>query len=409
MALRARQLVNMAEPTNGPRKVEAKVFQGPTLQRAALGEMSNRNFSHLGLKSTKSIDITKLKAQQPAGSGAPAAQPRKEFKVFNQAQKRHLGKENAVKGVAEQVKEAKKEVREEVQEDMDGSEMEVEELAVAFSTQRLNVEDIDAQDANNPQLVSEYVCDIYDYLRTLEQNSPVHQRYLEGQTITTAMRAILIDWLVQGNLFLTVGILDRYLQSERNVARNKLQLVGVTAMFIASKFEEMLCPDVGDFTYITDKAYTKREILRMEIKLLKQLKFNISFPLPLHFLRRNSKAGMVDSKHHTLGKYLLELCLPEYSMCHFKPSVLAAAALCLTLRLLDGGEWNDTLIYHSTYTEDKLMPVMCKMAAVVVKSHHSKQQAVRQKYDTTKFMKISKLPELKSEMITKLAERSALS
>ena len=82
-------------------------------------------------------------------------------------------------------------------------------------------------------------------------------------------------------------------QNERNVPRGKLQLVGVTAMFVACKFEEMLCPDVNDFAYITDKAYTKREILQMEIHILKKLKFNISFPLPLHFLRRNSKAGMV--------------------------------------------------------------------------------------------------------------------
>lgn len=64
-------------------------------------------------------------------------------------------------------------------------------------------------------------------------------------------------------------------------------------MFIACKFEEMYCTDVGDLSLITDKAYTKREILSMEVKMLKKLNFNISFPLPLHFLRRNSKAGGV--------------------------------------------------------------------------------------------------------------------
>lgn len=64
-------------------------------------------------------------------------------------------------------------------------------------------------------------------------------------------------------------------------------------MFIACKFEEMYCTDVADLSIITDKAYTKREILAMEIKMLKKLQFNISFPLPLHFLRRNSKAGGV--------------------------------------------------------------------------------------------------------------------
>lgn len=399
MALRTRQQINMAEQNGGPRKVEAKVFQGPTLHRAALGEMSNRNISRLTYKSSKPVDL-------------------KQESVSVVGVKRYSGKENVqANGVPQKVK--KEVVKEPVEDVVNSSKMEVDELVEAFSSQRLNVEDIDAQDASNPQLVSEYVCDIYNYLRSLENKSPVQYRYLEGQTVTHKMRHILVDWLVQVHhrftltqetLFLTVGILDRYLQKERNVPRSKIQLVGVTAMFIASKFEEMVCPDVGDFSYITDKAYTKREILRMEIDILKKLEFNISIPLPLHFLRRNSKAGMVDSRHHTLAKYLIELCLPEYTMCHFKASIIAGAALCLTLKLLDGGDWNDTLIYHSTYTEEQLLPVMCKMAAVVVKSQHSsKQQAVKQKYEATKFMKISKLPQLKSDMITKLAERSALS
>nr|ACC77698.1 ovarian cyclin B [Eriocheir sinensis] len=407
----------MTDQSIGPRKVEAKVYQGPTLHRTALGEMSNSNLPRISLRGSKAMELLKKQTQQPQPPPAPAPDcgDPSQLKGLSRASslsfKRYNGKENIQpKPVLEKVKEVNKKEEDVVEE------MEVEELAVAFSTQRFNVEDIDSQDADNPQLVSEYVCDIYKYLRTLEDNSPVQQQYLEGQIITHKMRAILVDWLVQVHhrftlmqetLYLTVGTLDRYLQVVRNTPRNMLQLVGVTAMFIACKFEEMYCTDVGDLSLITDKAYTKREILAMEVKMLKALKFNISFPLPLHFLRRNSKAGLVDSRHHTLAKYLMELCLPEYSMCHFKASILAAAALCLTLKLLDGGEWNDTLIYHSSYTEEQLMPVMCKIATIVVKSHHSKQQAVRQKYDSAKLMKISKIPQLKSDLISKLAERSA--
>lgn len=75
--------------------------------------------------------------------------------------------------------------------------------------------------------------------------------------------------------------------------RSQLQLVGVTAMFIASKYEEMYAPDIGDFVFITDTTYSKQEILQMEKSILKSLDFNLSKPLPLHFLRRNSKAGNV--------------------------------------------------------------------------------------------------------------------
>ena len=78
-----------------------------------------------------------------------------------------------------------------------------------------------------------------------------------------------------------------------NVQRSELQLVGVTAMLLASKYEEMYAPEIGDFVYITDNAYTKQKIRATEQKMLKALDFDISNPLCLHFLRRNSKAGGV--------------------------------------------------------------------------------------------------------------------
>ena len=77
------------------------------------------------------------------------------------------------------------------------------------------------------------------------------------------------------------------------MARSKLQLVGVSAMLVASKYEEMYAPEIGDFVYITDNAYSKSDIRKMECLILNTLDFNLGKPLPLHFLRRNSKAGEV--------------------------------------------------------------------------------------------------------------------
>ena len=85
----------------------------------------------------------------------------------------------------------------------------------------------------------------------------------------------------------------------QKVSRSKLQLVGVTCMLLASKYEEMYAPEIADFVYITDNAYTKADIRRMECLVLKTLDFNLGKPLPLHFLRRNSKAGEVSD---TRGK-----------------------------------------------------------------------------------------------------------
>ena len=117
--------------------------------------------------------------------------------------------------------------------------------------------------------------------------------------------------------------------------RNKLQLLGVTAMLIASKVEEMYAPEVNDFVYITDNSYTSAEIRQMELKILNSLKFNFSRPIPLHFLRRNSKAGDVDVLQHSVAKYLVELSSLEYEMAHHPPSLIAAASLFLSLRVLE--------------------------------------------------------------------------
>ena len=105
-------------------------------------------------------------------------------------------------------------------------------------------------------------------------------------------------------------------------------------MLIASKYEEMYTPEIGDFVYITDNAYTKDDIRTMECIILQTLDFSLGRPLPLHFLRRNSKAGEVDALKHTLAKYLMELTIVECDMAHINPSEIAAATLCLSMKFL---------------------------------------------------------------------------
>lgn len=75
--------------------------------------------------------------------------------------------------------------------------------------------------------------------------------------------------------------------------RSELQLVGVTAMLLASKFEEMYAPEIADFVYITDQAYDKQTIRETEGQMCNTLGYQLGDPLCLHFLRRNSKAACV--------------------------------------------------------------------------------------------------------------------
>jgi len=90
------------------------------------------------------------------------------------------------------------------------------------------------------------------------------------------VRAILVDWLINVHakfkllpetLFLTVNLIDRYF-SMFDVKKSEVQLVGITALLIATKYEEIYPPMVKDFIYLTDNTFTRAQILTMEKSIL---------------------------------------------------------------------------------------------------------------------------------------------
>ena len=175
-----------------------------------------------------------------------------------------------------------------------------------FDDEVLNREDtiidIDELETDNTQLVSEYVKEIYKYLGQVEQANRISSTFLENKIVTKEMRAVLIDWLVKVHntfqllpetLYLCVQIIDAYLMAH-DVPKKQLQLVGITSLFVASKYEELFMLSITDYVNISNNTYTKDEIRLMEISILKQLNYMFCKPLPLHFLRRFSKAGHVN-------------------------------------------------------------------------------------------------------------------
>lgn len=116
------------------------------------------------------------------------------------------------------------------------------------------------------------------------------------------MRAILVDWLVDVHtkfelspetFYLTINIIDRFL-AVKIVPRKELQLVGISAMLIASKYEEIWAPEVNDFVCLSDRAYTHGQILIMEKKILGKLEWTLTVPTLYVFLVRFIKASLPD-------------------------------------------------------------------------------------------------------------------
>lgn len=258
------------------------------------------------------------------------------------------------------------------------------------------VVDIDVSDTKNHLAVVEYVEDLYAHYRKMESYGMVSPNYMLTQQsdINERMRAILIDWLVevhhkfdlqQETLFLTVNLIDRFL-AKQSVVRKKLQLVGLVAMLLACKYEEVSVPVVDDLVFISDKAYSRTEILEMEKLILNTLEFNMSVPTPYVFLKRYLKAAQSEIKLEQMSFYLMELCLVEYEMIKFTPSFLAAASVYTAQCSLYGlKQWSKTCEWHTNYTEDQLLECSRMMVKCHEKAGTGRLTGVYRKYNTSKF------------------------
>ena len=213
-------------------------------------------------------------------------------------------------------------------------------------------DEVDREHIGDCQEVSEYIPEICHYMFETEEKDLPSPNYMNRQNdVNEKMRGILVDWIIEVHLkfkllpetlFLTVGLIDRYLEKTQ-IMRTKLQLVAVSAMLIASKYEEIYAPEVRDFVFITDNAYTREEILTMEMSILTTLQFNITSPSAFRFLERFRQVAKLDDQQWNLARYLIELPLIEQRMLVYKPSLLAASAIFLANRIINQGTWTDQM------------------------------------------------------------------
>ncbi|CAA6675552.1 unnamed protein product [Spirodela intermedia] len=271
------------------------------------------------------------------------------------------------------------------------------------------VMDIDREDADDPFAVVDYVKEIYAFYRETEGSGCVCPNYMSNQVdINEKMRAILIDWLIEVHykfdlmeetLFLTVNIIDRFL-ARQTVMRKKLQLVGVTAMLLACKYEEVSVPVVDDLIIISDRAYTRAEILEMERLMVNMLQFNMSAPTPYVFMRRFLKAAMIFDVSSALtggisssllaaGTALLlhRRALPGgVRDAPVSPSLLAAAAVYTAQCSVRGLKlWTRTSELYSSYSEDHLLECSRKMVGFHQRAEGGKLTGVHRKYNTFRY------------------------
>ena len=263
--------------------------------------------------------------------------------------------------------------------------------------------------------VSEYCAEIQQHMQTSERETQPDPSYMKRQTqVNENVRAILVDWLINVHakfkllpetLFLTINLVDRYL-SLVVVKKDQVQLVGVAALLIATKYEEIYPPTVKDFIYVTKNAFTRKQILEMERSMLFSLEFQIQETSSYRFLERYSKIAKADSVVFLLAQYLLELALLDSKMNQYPPSLQASAALYVAMRVTFTDEmqkrgqdqaattvscWTKTLQEHTRYTSACLKSCAKNYFQLADLIQKSELNAILKKFSQSKFLEVSRI------------------
>ena len=243
--------------------------------------------------------------------------------------------------------------------------------------------------------------DILSHLKAQERKHCIKSTCFEEHPfITPKMRSIVVDWLVDihvkaklhtETLFLSINLLDRYLMASRKMRRDELQLCGIAALLVASKYEELFAPELKYLEHITDMTYTKDLILEFEVKMLKQLKFSVTIASIHAFLLRFLEIDQVASNvTNLLASYYTQRALQEFTLMIHPPSLIASAAIYLARTASNQEPWTlnlqDATGYSTATVKDRAM----QLALLFQKP--TKLNAVHSKFNRRKYGKVSTIP-----------------
>ncbi|XP_044742083.1 G2/mitotic-specific cyclin-B3 isoform X2 [Chrysoperla carnea] len=262
------------------------------------------------------------------------------------------------------------------------------------------VEDFDKENWDDIFQASHYAMDIFEHLKNRESHFQIRDYISKQPHINIHMRSLLVDWMVEvqesfelnhETLYLAVKLVDMYL-NKIQVGKDVLQLVGAASLFIASKYDERMPPLIDDFLYICDGAYEKRQMLKMEMNVLKNCNFEMGIPLSYRFLRRYARCAKVKMPTLTLARFILEYSLMDYTTITHSDSKLASAALYIALRMEKISGWTSTLEYYSGYQLEDFMPEVKLLNAYLHKPQKDSLSTIRNKYSHKLFFEVAKKP-----------------
>ena len=242
---------------------------------------------------------------------------------------------------------------------------------------------------------------IWSWLLSRDANRCTGYYFERHQGLNEGMRGILIDWLVDVHrkfklrhetLFLAVSYIDRYLQKGPHVTKGRLQLLGVSSLFAAGKYEEIYPPSLGEYVAVCADTYSGEEVLSMEANILQTLEFSLVSSSPLQILGLYLHSHTLAAPLPHLLLYLLFLSLLHYQLVSVSPAILVSAAIFLGHKLLNQPIDLDYLSSHFTVPTSQIKATALELFLFLSQQENEdKLTAVKRMFNHSQFGYVSSI------------------
>ena len=157
---------------------------------------------------------------------------------------------------------------------------------------------------------------------------PIFSNHLD---INDIHRTILVDWLINVHLyfklsdeclFLSIKLIDIFLARTTNFSKNKLQLLGICSLQLASKYIEQIHPSINDLSDLCDKCYEKKDIIQFEKHLLQINDYIIEQDQVLNYYDLLCLILKFNIKYYYFGKMLLDLILLDIDFYKYQKNTI---------------------------------------------------------------------------------------
>lgn len=227
-----------------------------------------------------------------------------------------------------------------------------------------------------------------------------------SRDLTPSMRYILVDWLVEVasmknfstlTLHNAVGIVDRFLMAH-DISRSKLQLLGVAAMVISSRYLGTEIVTIREAAWLTDNTYKYEDVVRMMGEIMATLGGRIRLLTGSDFVKILAPLSGLNERGVSLLEYVCELCILQAEMAQYSPAEVAASCVLLARLLLKAGcPWPAELEEFTGFSLEDLsrctfhMHEKCFLGGSVIDHRSVTLQAVKQRYSDDRFHRVAEI------------------